>query len=123
MCLNDTYIYVCVSKYLSDSFPILHGLIQGDVLSPLLFNFVLILTLGKSKVNQMRLKINGTHQLLAYVDDVNLLEESIDTVKRNTEMLNDASKEVGLEINVEKLSIYCYLITRIQVKIGRKSSK
>jgi hypothetical protein len=48
------------------------------------------------------LKLNGTHQLLAYADDVNLLGDNIDTVKKNTETLIDASKEVGLEINVRK---------------------
>jgi hypothetical protein len=44
------------------------------------------------------LKLNGTHQLLAYADDVNLLLDNIDTIKKNTETLIDASKEVGLEI-------------------------
>jgi hypothetical protein len=48
------------------------------------------------------LKLNGTHQLLAYSDDVNLLGDNIDTIKKNTEILIDASKEVGLEINTEK---------------------
>jgi hypothetical protein len=49
------------------------------------------------------LKLNGTHQLLAYADDVNLLGDNIDTIKKKkTETLIDASKEVGLEINVEK---------------------
>jgi hypothetical protein len=33
---------------------------------------------------------------------MNLLGNSIDTIKRNTETLTDASKEVGLEINIEK---------------------
>jgi hypothetical protein len=39
---------------------------------------------------------------LAYADDVNLLVDNIDTIKKNTETLIDASKEVCLEINVEK---------------------
>jgi hypothetical protein len=47
--------------------------------------------------------MNGTHQLLAYADDVNLLEDNIDTTKKNTESLIDASKKVGLEINVSTL--------------------
>jgi coproporphyrinogen III oxidase-like Fe-S oxidoreductase len=49
------------------------------------------------------LKLNGTHQLLAYADYLNLLEDNIDTIKKNTETLIDASKEVGLEINVNTI--------------------
>jgi hypothetical protein len=48
------------------------------------------------------LKLNGTRQLLALADDVNLLGDNIVTIKKNTETIIDASKEVGLEINVEK---------------------
>jgi hypothetical protein len=47
------------------------------------------------------LKLNGTHQLLAYADDVNLLGDNIDTIMKNTISLIGTSKEVGLEINVE----------------------
>jgi hypothetical protein len=47
------------------------------------------------------LKLNETHQLLAYADDVNLLGDNIDTIKKNTETLIDASKEVGLEIRMD----------------------
>jgi hypothetical protein len=49
------------------------------------------------------LKLNWTHQLLAYTDDVNLLGDNMDTIKKNTETLIDASKEVGPEINVKKI--------------------
>jgi methylthioribose-1-phosphate isomerase len=48
------------------------------------------------------LKLNGTHQLLAYTDDVNLLGDNIGTISKNTETSIDASKKDGLEIKVEK---------------------
>jgi hypothetical protein len=48
------------------------------------------------------LKLNGTHQLLAYADDANLLGDDTDTINKNTETSIDASKEVGLEVNIEK---------------------
>jgi hypothetical protein len=41
------------------------------------------------------LKLNGTHQLLAYADDVNQQGDNIDTINKNTETLIDASKEVS----------------------------
>jgi hypothetical protein len=41
MCLNETYSKVCISKHLSESFPIQNGLKQGDALSPLIFNVAL----------------------------------------------------------------------------------
>jgi hypothetical protein len=41
-----------------------------------------------------------------------LMRDNIDTIKKNMATLIDVSKEVGREINVEKPSICCYLITR-----------
>jgi hypothetical protein len=48
------------------------------------------------------MKLNGTHQLLAYANDVNLLGDDVYIIKKNMETLIDTIKEVGLEVNTEK---------------------
>ena len=97
MCLTETYSRVRLGKDVSDVFPIKNGLKQEDALSPLLFNFPLEYAIRRVQVNQDGLKLNSTHQLLAYADDVDILGGSVDTVKENAE----AIKEIGLEINAD----------------------
>jgi hypothetical protein len=69
-------------KHLSDTFPIQNGLKQGNALSSLIFNFALEYAIRNVQETQVGLKWNVTHQLVAYADDVNLLGDNIDTIKK-----------------------------------------
>jgi hypothetical protein len=108
MCLNETYSKVCTGNICLIVSLSKNGIKQGDALSPLLFNFALEYAIRKVHENQRENqgeKLNGTHQLLAYADDVNPLGDNTDTISK-TETLMDASKEVGIETNVRKLNIF-----------------
>jgi len=75
---------------------------RGDGLSPLIFNIAVEYANRMVQVNQDDLKLNGTHQVLVYADDVNTLGRSICTTEINIQALVVASKEIGLEVNADK---------------------
>ena len=85
----------------------------------MLFNFALEYAIKRVQVNQDGLILNGTHQLLAYSDDVNILGESVHTVKENAEALIVATKETGLEVNADKTK---YMIMSRDQNAGRNHS-
>ena len=68
----------------------------------MLFNFALEYVVRRVQGNQEGLKLNGTHQLLVYADDVNILGGSMHAIRKSTEALVTASKEIGLKVNAEK---------------------
>jgi hypothetical protein len=71
------------------------------------------------QVNQDGFKLNGTHQLFVYADDVNILGGSVHTVKENAEALVAATKEIGLEVNGDKTK---YMVMSRDQNAGRSYS-
>jgi hypothetical protein len=57
-------------------------------------NFALEYIIRKFQENQVGLKLNGTHQLLVYADDVNLLGDNIGVTDGNTQTLIVGNKRV-----------------------------
>jgi hypothetical protein len=85
---------------------------------PLLFNFALEYAIRRVLENQVGLKLSGTHQLLIYADAANILGGTVYTIKQNTQSLVVTSKQVDLQVNAEKISIWSCLKIRIQDKIA-----
>jgi len=81
-----------------------------------LFNFALEYAIRRVQVNQDDLKLNGTHQLLAYANDVNILGGSIHTLKKNSEAFVAATREIGLEISADKIK---YMVMSRDQNTGR----
>ena len=70
--------------------------------------------------------MNGTHQVLAYVDDVNLIGDDIRTIERNAVVLLNACKDIGLAVNIEKtkymeIGRHRGIIANAHIKIGGNS--
>jgi hypothetical protein len=116
MCLNETYKNVHIGKHLCDNFPTQNGLKQRDALKQFLFNTDLEYAIKKVQENQVGLKLSGTHQLLVYADDVNLLGDNIDTIKKNTQTILCANMWAVLKETQRNLSTCCCLVIRMQGK-------
>ena len=81
----------------------------------MLFYFAFAYAIRRVQVNRDGLKLNGTHQLLVYADDVDMVGGSVHTIKENVEALVLAGKEIVLEVNADKTK---YIVMSQDQKAG-----
>jgi len=98
-------------------FPVRNGLKQGAALSILLFNFALECAVRRVQVNQDGLRLNGTHQLPVYADNVNMVGGSVHIIKENAYALIVATKEIRLEVNADESKYMVMLEIRMQDEV------
>jgi hypothetical protein len=116
MCLNETYSKFGTDKNLSDAFPIQNDPKEGGALSPLIFNFSLVYAIRNSLENQEGFELNETHQHIFCADDVNILSVNVNTITKDSEVLLEASREVGVEANTDKTQ---YMIVSCHQREGQ----
>jgi len=94
---------------LSNWFETLVGVLQGCVLSPLLFNIMLevVMALGEESVN-LGATISGTKcNNLRFADDISLMTENESDLQTQVDLLQESSKRFGLKISTAKTEIQC----------------
>ena len=77
MMLTNSCSCVKVGKDLSEAFDTVRGFRQGDCLSCDLFSFILESVLQKADVHRIGTIFNKSAQLLAYADDIDIIERTM----------------------------------------------
>jgi len=104
-CMQNSRCKIKFNSVISDEFTVTTGVRQGDALSPVLFNLALESVVREVLKNELQgLNIGQGKQIIltAYTDDIAVIAESEDNLKRTTERLIDAAKKIGLIINENK---------------------
>ncbi|KAG7296948.1 hypothetical protein JYU34_019852 [Plutella xylostella] len=99
---RDSNMQVRVGGEMTEPFPVVTGLKQGDALSPMLFNLVLEYVLRKVLTLEVGIKLNGRHKVVGYADDLALLGETSAEVRAMADVLGTEALKVGLRINHDK---------------------
>ena len=86
--------YLKITIYNTIILPVEIGLKQGDVFSPLIYNFALECAIRKVQETNLGLDMNDTHEVLAYAEDVNLIGDGNRTIERNADVLLNDFKDM-----------------------------
>ena len=92
----------------TDWFQIGKGVPQGCILSPCLFNFYAEYIMRNAGLDETQagIKISGRNiNNLRYADDITLMAESEEELKRLLMKVKQESEKIGLKLNIQKTKI------------------
>jgi hypothetical protein len=112
LCNNNTNYIVRVQGELSESFEVVKGLKKGDALSPVLFNFSLESVIRRTSQRQP-MEVNGNHTLLAYADDIIILDDTKQNIVNGMSNLMKECKHMRLLVYQEKTK-YMYMTRKVR---------
>ncbi|KAL4098105.1 hypothetical protein QTP88_022774 [Uroleucon formosanum] len=103
-CVNGSKCKVKYGGEESEEFEVRTGLRQGDALSQALFNIALESAMRETLDGATGIKIRNDQQLVVagYADDVIIMAESEEDLKKTTSKLIEEGGKIGLMINEEK---------------------
>lgn len=100
--MQGSQCQVRVMGELTGNFEVMQGLKQGDGLAPTLFNLALEKVIRGTSVDVNTTILQKSQQITGYADEIDILGRSIPAVKEAFGNLENAAKEVGLNVNENK---------------------
>lgn len=98
--IGHTEVKVKVGHTLSKPVQVANGLNQGDTISPVLFNIAIEKLVIKATLDKEGVKLGESNiGILAYADDIVLMAESKDKLKKQSAKIINSARRIGLEIN------------------------
>ena len=102
----DSNCVVRIDGKCTSSFPVVTGVKQGALLSPILFNIVLDMILGEAMQGCEGVLVENTRITdLDYADDIALLADNATDMQRMMDRLDMFARQVGLHISAEKTKV------------------
>jgi len=101
---NNSTFQVIHRNRKSESIPVINGVKQGCVLSPLLFNIVSDTALSKANDTQRGIRWTLTVRLedLDYADDIRLLAHTFNFIRTKPQRFHHETAKVGMKIYISK---------------------
>ena len=103
---NETWNYIRINDSLTDRFKCNFGVLQGNTVSPTLFNEFINGLIQEVKRHNLGLQLPGLHMtILAYADDIVLLAPSEDKLQKLLDITEKWCSKWGVTINVQKTKV------------------